>query len=612
MYFRLLIFIFLISVFPGEHLFAQQPKKKLPNSRITKNYYPLCEARAWMELEICCGIMQTGLYDTQLLVDVLPDSSVVFYDKNNLSVLPKTRTNYYTRGCILYYKDKVGFLSGDGQHAIPPDLDKISGFKAEGKYFIVSKNGRMDIIDSTARLRSPLRFKYLYPDHDNYFFAMSDDSLFGIVDNSGQYMIEPKHKSISHYDEKNKCAMVEASEGKWIIIDKYGKQIHPSLFDFPRPLNKFAILSQNKLKGVLDGNLKQIVPFIYGNLKSDKGLFICGPVEIYYNDPYRLDIYQGNGELLVSKAEEYLRLSDSAIAVRKNGEWSFYLNKSIYPVDLKNISMTKTDLPLELGLIGKKQNKHYSSWSIVQVEYRDSIGPHQWLINNYLLHKYIEQSLTKTSQEDFWLEELQDMPEPYNLYKEDFESWTNIENDPQNPDCRIINKERLVYQPYYTNTLSWKERLFNYRNSQPTSILTISANYLLDDFFEYKEAETNQHLIVQQAFIVKNSIKWITLEEILQEPLYKSILNKMLKSKIDSVSRKDELQFSNPEDLMGATKYYSFTPKGLSFHFSDYYPEIKMVLPYKELLLYFKKSKIIKRLEVKFRDYKEPEPTIDY
>ncbi len=607
MRFRFLLPIIFIVGLGQEEGFAQLPAK-IDSSEAGKNSYPLCSVQNWTLLESCCGNMETVLRDVGFLVDVLPDSSVILHNvmKPHSVISAKlidTRSNENPNGYILYYKEKIGFLSGDLKCAIPPQFDKITGYKANRKYFILHKEGRMVMAGSNIYNKPNSSFKYLYPDHGDYFFAMSDDSLFGIIDNYGNYKIEPKYKSISHYNEKNNCCWTEESLGRWILINNRGKLVNETRFDYPALTKEFTILSENNLKGVLDENLKQLIPFRYTNIKFDKGLFICGWGE------FGLEIYRKDGRLLFHNTEEYLRLGDSSIAIKAKGEWHFYLHDTIRVDKLSNGNKEPIDIPISLGLISKKQEEFPAKvfspcLKDIKIEYLDTNFQYRTVTNNYLLNQFITTSLRWTSEESFWEEERDNKDWDGVLYEEDYlNSSDSIIGffDQLESNLIILTKDKLVYQPEYKKALSVNEQRHYYRIEEIPQI-TISVNSLLDNFIELTEEGYeyyNFEITKKHALIVKDSLKCLSLEDILEEPLYKPILNKLFLLKYDSLNA-CKIPSNQLSELIRQVYYYSFTSDGLCFQYC-YNPDVKTILTYKELRSYFKKSKIIKKLEKKYR-----------
>ena len=182
--------------------------------------------------------------------------------------------------------EKYGYINGEGVITIPVEYDEITEF--ENHYYNEETDEQIEI------------------DYNNYLKIYKEDLGMGIAKKDGNILIDCTYSSILNFGE-NTFAVTTGTEqqAKLGVIDINGNlikdYINGGIFDDSKVFNKYAVISLNGKKGIVNRNLEILVPMEYDDMKieTSETTTESGISETYYfignnNDAYTIADEEGN------------------------------------------------------------------------------------------------------------------------------------------------------------------------------------------------------------------------------------------------------------------------------------------------------------------------------
>ena len=146
---------------------------------------------------------------------------------------------------------KVGYIDSDNNMIIPTEYSNIE--EMDNSYYDVQANNKAQI------------------DYTNYLKTYKEGIVYGIATKEGKTLIECQYATIVNFDAYT-FAVTRGNEanGSIGIVDLYGNVIQEfksgGIFDDSEEFEKYAIVTLNNKKGVMDRNLNVIVPIQYDKI----------------------------------------------------------------------------------------------------------------------------------------------------------------------------------------------------------------------------------------------------------------------------------------------------------------------------------------------------------
>lgn len=146
---------------------------------------------------------------------------------------------------------KLGYIDSEGNIIIPTEYSNIE--KMDDSYYNTETNNESKI------------------DYSNYLKIYKDESGYGIASKEGKILIDCQYTTIINFDPYT-FAVTKGDEtnAEIGIVDLYGNIIQEfrsgGILDNSEEFDKFAIVTSNNKKGVIDRNLKEIIPTQYDSI----------------------------------------------------------------------------------------------------------------------------------------------------------------------------------------------------------------------------------------------------------------------------------------------------------------------------------------------------------
>lgn len=198
--------------------------------------------------------------------------------------------------------DKVGYMNTKGQLVVPtiyddmqdPD-DKYDETWAESpsqNRIVVSKNGKLGIIDTSNKVIMPFTNKYNSIESFSEGMApvMSKSYKWGFIDKNGKEVIAPQYDGTNGhlggvYGFSQGLAGMKKGD-KWGYITKTGKVAVPFVYDEIRPFSEgvAGVLKGGKW-GFINGANKTMIPFKYSDNNVERlGVNYLGATYFIFED----------------------------------------------------------------------------------------------------------------------------------------------------------------------------------------------------------------------------------------------------------------------------------------------------------------------------------------
>ncbi|WP_018342875.1 WG repeat-containing protein [Cytophaga aurantiaca] len=545
----------------------------------------------------------SAYYEEQLplIVNIWNDSSVSIIIIDSLKE-HTTGDGYEMETDIrLYANEKYGFLSTSLNYILPPAYDMIFPFETdqystsilnEERFGIMSRNGEVVI--------EP---EYLFieqnPFSDSSFIFMSEENLFGIKNSEGDILIQPVYTALSGYDpEHDYCWAQHIDSTELRLIDR--NEELKSLYDFAYPVSLSLekntivrvrvsdVIEEVYKTGVLDcSTLLPVIPFVYEKIAAlNDSMYLCMMEENYTNSTH-LDLYIH--DMRIDSVTGISILPENIIAIERNYNWGYFRDGAWL------IRPTKKPLGyiLDERSVIQMQSQTFAGLSYEDfVDYEITIefyttatsNPLSHSLNNEILWWYCNDQ--KLSFNNIYMyEDTENIPV---LYTNDYV--TNV----------IESKDDEYEEYYYGNSninTSTSEIIYAVIHSASFAEIRFRREYwnryaseIIHDNKQYTITNTNQ-------------LKQLSLADITNHPQYKALLSALINIHLDSLED-IQLPCTDRDNIIELTKGYQFEKEGLRFYFKDERyeynnfeeQEIEALIPYSELMIYFKKSVYISLL----------------
>lgn len=189
-------------------------------------------------------------------ISIFNEDSIFFVQKINsdCSGLIVNNIEYvkFKGGIVTDMKtQKVGYIDSDNNMIIPTEYSNIE--EMDNSYYDVQANNKAQI------------------DYTNYLKTYKEGIGYGIATKEGKTLIECQYATIVNFDAYT-FAVTRGNEanGSIGIVDLYGNVIQEfksgGIFDDSEEFEKYAIVTLNNKKGVMDRNLNVIVPIQYDKI----------------------------------------------------------------------------------------------------------------------------------------------------------------------------------------------------------------------------------------------------------------------------------------------------------------------------------------------------------
>ena len=177
----------------------------------------------------------------------------------------------------------------------------------------VMKDGKVGFIDANNKLVIPFRFDYSdkcvmyeigYLFHDGYCVMTNKDGKFGLIDISGNWVVEPEYDELWNAHKTGNRIVV--NDGKHGVLDSCGNVVYPTEYFYIDVLSDGFVLTKDGKKWQVDLEGNVVNPFLF-----DGSRYIEYPIS--YSD--------NNGvEYALSDYMEYYVNSNSGIMNRITGK----------------------------------------------------------------------------------------------------------------------------------------------------------------------------------------------------------------------------------------------------------------------------------------------------
>ena len=216
----------------------------------------------------------------------LSDDVVVYYFADDTYRVYNTSTEKYTTPRISWVasaaeNDSIGVYAIDDRrgfintktgdiviNAKSNDYEKAWVF-SEG-LAAVMKEGKVGFVDANNKLVIPFRFDYSdkcrtyeigYLFHDGYCVMTNKDGKFGLIDISGNWVVEPEYDELWNACENGNRIVV--NDGKHGVLDSCFKVLYPTEYFYIDVLSDGFVLTKDGRKWQVDLEGNVVNPFLF-------------------------------------------------------------------------------------------------------------------------------------------------------------------------------------------------------------------------------------------------------------------------------------------------------------------------------------------------------------
>ena len=196
------------------------------------------------------------------------DDNLIVKDKTNfflVNIEGKTilQDNFKSLGFAdknLYFFSKnskdYGIIDSTGKIIIEPKFQELKILDQENHYYTAKMNGKYGVIDNKGNFLVNPNFKNITSFSED--MVIFQDKKYGVADKNGKVILEPKHDLILGF--KDGISHVKEDNGKGFFIDKAGKTLFSSEFNYPMNfLNDITVITKDKKYGLMDKTGKVLV-----------------------------------------------------------------------------------------------------------------------------------------------------------------------------------------------------------------------------------------------------------------------------------------------------------------------------------------------------------------
>jgi hypothetical protein len=184
--------------------------------------------------------------------------------------------------------DRRGYLDIDfGTIIIDADAnDYTKAWYFSDGLAAVMKDGKIGFINAQNEVVIPFKFRYNYADYifkDGHCVMQSADGMEGVIDKSGEWVIEPIYRTISDPHSDRGYRIIVDEHGRYGIIDTASQFVYPADYDYISFVDDGFMIVNDGVKQVVDFDCNIVDPFMVDYLD-----ILCYPS---YCNEYGEDVY---------------------------------------------------------------------------------------------------------------------------------------------------------------------------------------------------------------------------------------------------------------------------------------------------------------------------------
>lgn len=242
-------------------------------------------------------------------------------------------------------KRLYGVINYKGETVIP--IEHSDGFitpPQKSGYFIISKNGKFGLIDSTATMIIPMEYKGVLGGLEHgQVQVKNNDEKWGSVTASGETFIPFEYEKF--YSWSDDCLLAERSKNQFQFLDPKGKPIHEGFFEKAVSFKQGIALAQKDGKiGFINTDGEVVIDFQYEDYKTIVDAEFDPKQRVYKRSILTkgytiLDKYGNRSKIKNSR----FILEEGYILLKKDGKWG-YINKTgetVIPFEFDDLSIAQ-------------------------------------------------------------------------------------------------------------------------------------------------------------------------------------------------------------------------------------------------------------------------------
>lgn len=218
---------------------------------------------------------------------------------------------------IIYDGNKYGIMDIQGKVIIEPKYTGIEWVNG-GLAAVYDDKGKVEIVDYLGKEVVEYKYDNIEP-FTNSAACVRLKGKYGAINNKGEIIIPIEHEEgIGMFGDCISMCKVIDGKKKWAMYDFKGKCLTEFKYDKMINLNKgFAIVSNDKLYGVIDKNGQEVIPLEYSNL-GFMGHYFQGKI-----DGKNVVIDKNNNILNDSDFDSIEGSFEGMISFQMNGKYGF-------------------------------------------------------------------------------------------------------------------------------------------------------------------------------------------------------------------------------------------------------------------------------------------------
>ncbi|MBR4029653.1 MAG: WG repeat-containing protein [Alistipes sp.] len=150
----------------------------------------------------------------------------------------------------------------------------------------VMKDGKIGFINAENEVVIPFKFSYNHADYifnNGYCVMPSEDGFEGVIDKTGEWVIEPIYKSVSDVHSVSGYRIIVDKHGQYGVLDASSQLVCPADYDYISFVDDGIMIVDDGVKQMLDFACEVVKPFVVDSLD-----ILCYPS---YCDENGYDVY---------------------------------------------------------------------------------------------------------------------------------------------------------------------------------------------------------------------------------------------------------------------------------------------------------------------------------
>ena len=151
----------------------------------------------------------------------------------------------------------------------------------------VMKDGKIGFINANNEVVIPFKFSYNHADYifnNGYCVMQSEDGFEGVIDKTGEWVIEPIYKSVSDVHSVSGYRIIVDKHGQYGVLDASSQLVYPADYDYISFVDDGIMIADDGVKQMLDFACEVVKPFVVDSLD-----ILCYPS---YCDENGYDVYE--------------------------------------------------------------------------------------------------------------------------------------------------------------------------------------------------------------------------------------------------------------------------------------------------------------------------------